>query len=61
MSYYIAMDAGGTKTETILFDETGHILVRDIPEGAVRRFDRYCAEDYVYLSDHAPVYIDLKL
>ena len=38
-----------------------HILVRDIPEGAVRRFDRYCAEDYVYLSDHAPVYIDLKL
>ena len=38
-----------------------HILVRDIPEGAVRRFDRYCAEDYVYLSDHAPVYIDLNL
>ena len=38
-----------------------HILVRDIPKEAVCRFDRYCAEDYVYLSDHAPVYIDLKL
>lgn len=34
MSYYIAMDAGGTKTETILFDETGHILLRDINKGA---------------------------
>ncbi len=38
-----------------------HILVRDIPEGAVRRFDRFCPEDYIYLSDHAPVYIDLAL
>ena len=38
-----------------------HILVRDIPAGAVRRFDRYCPESYVYLSDHAPVYIDLRL
>lgn len=34
MSYFIAMDAGGTKTETILFDETGHIFVRDINLGA---------------------------
>lgn len=34
MSYYIAMDAGGTKTETVLFDETGHILLRDINKGA---------------------------
>jgi len=33
MSYYIAMDAGGTKAETILFDETGHILLRDISPG----------------------------
>ncbi len=38
-----------------------HILVRDIPAGAVRRFERWCAADYVYLSDHAPVYIDLRL
>lgn len=34
MAYYIAMDAGGTKTETLLFDESGHILVRDINLGA---------------------------
>ena len=34
MSYYIAMDAGGTKTETVLFDETGHVLLRDINKGA---------------------------
>ena len=34
MSYYIAMDAGGTKTETILFDETGHVLLRDLNKGA---------------------------
>ena len=33
MAYYIAMDAGGTKAETILFDETGHILLRDISAG----------------------------
>ena len=38
-----------------------HMLVHDMPGGAVRRFDRYCADDYVYLSDHAPVYIDLNL
>ena len=33
MAYYIAMDAGGTKAETVLFDETGHILLRDISRG----------------------------
>ena len=38
-----------------------HILVKDISEGAVRRFDRYCPDYYLVLSDHAPVYIDLKL
>jgi len=34
MAYYIAMDAGGTKTETILFDETGRVLLRDLNKGA---------------------------
>ena len=34
---------------------------RDIPEGAVRRFDRYCPDYYLVISDHAPVYIDLAL
>lgn len=30
----IGMDAGGSKTETILFDETGRVLVRDLDKGA---------------------------
>lgn len=36
-----------------------HILVRDVPEGAVRRFDRYTTDAYLALSDHAPVYVDV--
>lgn len=38
-----------------------HILAKDAPEGAVRRFDRYCPDYYLVISDHAPVYIDLVL
>ena len=38
-----------------------HILVRDIPQGSVRRFERYMTEDYLLLSDHAPVYVDMVL
>lgn len=38
-----------------------HILVKGLPENAVRRFDRYCPEYYLTLSDHAPVYIDVEL
>ena len=30
----IGIDGGGTKTESVLFDETGHILARDICSGA---------------------------
>lgn len=33
MSIYLALDAGGTKTETIVHDETGHILLRNITKG----------------------------
>ena len=33
LEYFIAIDGGGTKTETVLFDETGHILYRDITTG----------------------------
>lgn len=33
MEYYIAIDGGGTKTETVLFDGTGRILCRDITTG----------------------------
>lgn len=33
MKYFIAVDSGGTKTDTILFREDGHILYRDISLG----------------------------
>lgn len=38
-----------------------HILVKDIPEGAISRFDRYCPDYYLTISDHAPAYIDIEL
>ena len=38
-----------------------HILVKDIPEGSVKRFDRYCPDYYLTVSDHAPTYIDIVL
>ena len=38
-----------------------HILVKGTPENAVKRFDRYCPDYYLKLSDHAPVYIDIDL
>jgi hypothetical protein len=38
-----------------------HILVKGLPEGAVKRFDRYTPEYYLPLSDHAPVYIDVEI
>lgn len=38
-----------------------HILVKGLPEDAVRRFDRYTPDYYIYLSDHAPVYADIEL
>lgn len=33
LDYYIAVDGGGTKTETILFEPTGRILWRDVALG----------------------------
>ena len=38
-----------------------HILVRDLPQGAVRRFDRYTPDYYLALSDHAPVFVDVEV
>ena len=32
-----------------------------MPEGAIKRFDRYTPDYYLLLSDHAPVYIDMTL
>ena len=37
-----------------------HIYVKDMPAGAVKRYDRYMPDYYLKLSDHAPVYIDVE-
>ena len=42
-------------------DAIDHILVKGMPEGAIKRFDRYTPDYYLLLSDHAPVYIDMTL
>lgn len=34
MKYYIAIDAGGNKTNSVLFDQTGKVLARDLRRGA---------------------------
>jgi len=51
----------GTWRDKPFEEAIDHILVKDIPDGAVRRFDRYCPDYYLWISDHAPVYIDLQL
>ncbi len=33
MRYFIAIDSGGTKTDAVLFDETGHIVARSLTMG----------------------------
>lgn len=38
-----------------------HILVKDLPKGSVKRFDRYTPDYYLLLSDHAPVFVDVEL
>lgn len=38
-----------------------HILVRDIPDGAVRTFNRYSPDFYLCISDHSPVIADIEL
>lgn len=35
MKYCIAVDGGGTKTELVLFDETGHILLRHLGNAGI--------------------------
>lgn len=37
-----------------------HIFVKDMPAGSIKRFDRYCPDYYLAVSDHAPVYIDVE-
>lgn len=38
-----------------------HILLKDAPEGSVKRFERYSPEYYLPLSDHSPAYIDFEI
>ena len=38
-----------------------HILFKYIPENSVLRFDRYYPDYYMPLSDHFPVFTDIKL
>lgn len=43
------------------FEESiDHILVRDYEGINIKRFDRYTPDYYVYLSDHAPVFVDIE-
>lgn len=37
-----------------------HILLKGMPVGGVRRFERYTPEYYLPISDHSPVYIDVE-
>ena len=37
------------------------ILHRNAPDGFVRRFDRYAGEEYMCLSDHLPVWVDVEM
>ena len=38
-----------------------HIIVKGEPEGFVRTFERYYSDEYLPLSDHFPVWIDVEL
>ncbi len=53
--------APGTWQHTPFETAIDHILVKDIPEGSISRFDRYCPDYYLTISDHAPAYIDIEL
>ena len=38
-----------------------HILVKDAPSNAVKRFERYSPDYYYPISDHSPVFIDIEI
>ena len=37
-----------------------HILIAGAPDGFVRRFERYYSDEYLPLSDHFPVWMDIQ-
>ena len=60
MKYYIAIDAGGNKTDCVLFDGTGNVCAREFGRGAnaldigpVEASDRLCAA-VDSLKNHIP-------
>lgn len=60
--YNYCMPAGPGKWQHLPFEKAiDHILVKGLAADAVRRFDRYESEEYCFLSDHAPVWIDVEI
>lgn len=59
--HYCGPTGFGPYTPTTYDRAIDHILLRDMPEGAVRRYDRYAPEYYMPISDHIPVWIDVEL
>lgn len=51
---------GGFERKATFNDAIDQLLFKDIPDGTVKRFDRYYPEYYYPLSDHFPVYVDIE-
>ena len=59
---HFCFDAGFKPYTPSTFDRAiDHILVRNAPEGMIRRFDRFYEEYYMPLSDHHPVFVDIEI
>lgn len=60
--YNYCMPTGPGKWQHLPFEAAiDHILVKGLAAEAVRRFDRYETEEYCFISDHAPVWIDVEI
>lgn len=60
--YHMCGDAGyGPYTPADRERSLDHILIKNAPDGFVRRFDRFKEDYYMTLSDHLPVYVDIEL
>lgn len=60
--YHYCTDTGyGPYTPAEREKSLDHILIKNAPDGFVRRFDRFKEDYYMPLSDHLPVYVDVEL
>jgi endonuclease/exonuclease/phosphatase family metal-dependent hydrolase len=60
--YHYCTDTGyGPYTPAEREKSLDHILIKNAPDGFVRRFDRFKEDYYMTLSDHLPVYVDIEL